>query len=360
MQFVCDRKDLEKKIQIVTRIIPSRSTKDSLGSILIRTEAPDKLYLYATNIEMNIEALVRCNTDESQSFLVSAKLFRDIIDSLTSESIVGIIDDKTLDIKAGDTIYHIPTQNLLDFPLPEEFLPEREIFIRSDILKSAVKKVSPFVDKSNVRPVLSGIFIDSREDEVRFVATDANRLAVKKIPIEDIGSSVILPALSLETFTSADLDEEIVIDFSNSRVRLRSSGINLVTSIIDGNFPQYERVIPSEFVSVIKLDKDVLRESIRRILPISREEDYAVKFSIKKGKLILSAKSHIGVVFDELSVETDGDEIDVIFSANYITDFLSTDEGMVTIKISGEKDPALFSFDSDPDFIYVTMPMESE
>lgn len=360
MQFVCDRKDLEKKIQIVTRIIPSRSTKDSLGSILIRTEVPDKLYLYATNIEMNIEALVRCNTDESQSFLVSAKLFRDIIDSLTSESIVGIIDDKTLDIKAGDTIYHIPTQNLLDFPLPEEFLPEREIFIRSDILKSAVKKVSPFVDKSNVRPVLSGIFIDSREDEVRFVATDANRLAVKKIPIEDIGSSVILPALSLETFTSADLDEEIVIDFSNSRVRLRSSGINLVTSIIDGNFPQYERVIPSEFVSVIKLDKDVLRESIRRILPISREEDYAVKFSIKKGKLILSAKSHIGVVFDELSVETDGDEIDVIFSANYIIDFLSTDEGMVTIKISGEKDPALFSFDSDPDFIYVTMPMESE
>lgn len=360
MQFVCDRKDLEKKLQIVTRIIPSRSTKDSLGSILIRTEVPDKLYLYATNIEMNIEALVHCNTDESQSFLVSAKLFRDIIDSLTSESIVGIIDDKTLDIKAGDTIYHIPTQNLLDFPLPEEFLPEREIFIRSDILKSAVKKVSPFVDKSNVRPVLSGIFIDSREDEVRFVATDANRLAVKKIPIEDIGSSVILPALSLETFTSADLDEEIVIDFSNSRVRLRSSGINLVTSIIDGNFPQYERVIPSEFVSVIKLDKDVLRESIRRILPISREEDYAVKFSIKKGKLILSAKSHIGVVFDELSVETDGDEIDVIFSANYITDFLSTDEGMVTIKISGEKDPALFSFDSDPDFIYVTMPMESE
>ncbi|MBC7320745.1 DNA polymerase III subunit beta [bacterium] len=360
MQFVCNRKELEKKTQIVTKIIPSRSTKDSLGSILIRTETPDKLYLYATNIEMSIEALVYCNTDDSQSFLVSAKLFRDIIDSLTSESIIGIMEDKTLNIKAGDTIYHIPTQNLLDFPLPEEFLPEREIFLRSEILKSAVRKVSPFVDKSNVRPVLSGIFIDSREDEVRLVATDANRLAVKKISIEDIGSSVILPALSLETFTSAELDEEIVIDFSNSKVRLRSSGISLVTSIIDGNFPQYERVIPSEFISSVRLDRDVLRESIKRILPISREEDYAVKFSIRKGKLILSAKSHIGVVFDELSVDTDGDEIDVIFSANYITDFLSTDEGMVTLKISGEKDPALFTFDNDPDFIYVTMPMESE
>lgn len=360
MQFVCNRKELEKKLQIVTKIIPSRSTKDSLNSILIRTEAPDKLYLYATNIEMNIESLIYCNTDESQSFLVSAKLFRDIIDSLTSESIIGNIEDKTLDINAGDTIYHIPTQNLLDFPLPEEFLPEREIFINSDILKSAVRKVSPFVDKSNVRPVLSGIFIDSREDGVRLVSTDANRLAVKRIPIEDIGSSVILPSLSLETFTSADLDEEIVIDFSNSKVRLRSSDISLVTSIIDGNFPQYERVIPSEFISTIRLDKDMLRESIKRVLPISREEDYAVKFSIRKGKLVLSARSHIGVVFDELSVETDGDEIEVIFSANYITDFLSTDEGMVSIKISGEKDPALFTFDNDPDFIYVTMPMESE
>ncbi len=360
MQFVCNRKELEEKLQVVTKIIPARSTKDSLSSILIRTEVPDKLYLYATNIEMNVESLIHCNTDESQTFLVSAKLFRDIIDSLTSESIVGIIEDKTLDINAGDTIYHIPTQNLLDFPLPEEFLPEREIFIKSDILKSAVRKVSPFVDKSSVRPVLSGIFIDSREDEVRLVATDANRLAVKKIPIEDIGSSVILPALSLETFTSADLDEEIAIDFSGSKVRLRSSDIILVTSIIDGNFPQYERVIPSEFISTIRLDKDMLRESIKRVLPISREEDYAVKFSIRKGKLVLSARSHIGVVFDELSVETDGDEIEVIFSANYITDFLSTDEGMVSIKISGEKDPALFTFDNDPDFIYVTMPMESE
>jgi len=360
MQFVCNRKELEKKVQIVSKIIPSRSTKDSLGSILIRTEAPDKLYLYATNIEMSIETLINCNTDESQSFLVSARLFRDIIDSLTSETIIGLIEDNTFNIKAGETVYHIPTQNLLDFPLPEEFIPEREIFLKSDILKSAVRKVSPFVDKSNIRPVLSGIFIDSREDEVRLVATDANRLAVKKIPIEDIGSSVILPALSLETFTSADLDEEIVIDFSNSKVRFRSKDISLVTSIIDGNFPQYERVIPTEFISIIRLDKEILRDSIKRILPISREEDYAVKFSIKNKKLILSARSPIGVVFDELSVETEGDEIDIIFSANYITDFLSVGEGMVTIKISGEKDPALFTFDSDPDFIYVTMPMESE
>jgi|YNPMSStandDraft_1061717.scaffolds.fasta_scaffold03526_1 DNA polymerase-3 subunit beta len=360
MQFVCDRKELEKKVQIVTKIIPSRSTKDSLSSILIRTEIPDKLYLYATNIEMNVETMTTCKTDESQSFLVSARLFRDIIDSLTSDLIIGILEDRTFTIKAGETEYHIPTQNLLDFPLPEEFLPEREIFLKSEILKSAIRKVSPFVDKSNIRPVLSGIFIESRGDEVRLVATDTNRLAVKKIHIEDIGSSVILPALSLETFTSADLDEDIVIDFSNSKVRLRSKDITLVTSIIDGNFPQYEKVIPSEFISTIRLDKEVLRESIKRILPISKEEDYAVKFSIKKGKLILSSRSPIGIVFDELSVETEGDEIDLFFSANYITEFLSVGEGIVTIRISGEKDPALFTFDSDPDFIYVTMPMESE
>lgn len=360
MKFLCDRKELEKKLQIVYKVIPSKSTKDSLSSILIRTEPPNILYLYATNIEMSVEAIVNCNTDESQSFLVSARLFRDIIDSLTADSVVGVIEDKTFDIIAGETVYHIPTQNIMDFPLPEEFIPEREIYVNSEILKSSVKKVLPFVDKTGIRPVLSGVFIDSKEDEVRLVTTDANRLAVKKIPIEDIGNSVILPALSLETFTSADLDEEISIGFGNSKVRLKSNDINLVTSLIDGVFPQYEKVIPEEFITSIRVEKDVLRDAIRRVLPISKEEDYAVKFAVKNEKLVLNARSPIGVVFDEINVETDGEDIDIIFSANYITDFLSVGDGILNIKISGEKNPALFTFDNDPDFIYVTMPMESE
>lgn len=360
MKFLCNRKELEKKLQIVSKIIPSRSTKESLNSIFIKTEPPDRLYLYATNIEMNVETVITCNTDEPQSFLVSARLFRDIIDSLTTDSVAGLIEDSTFDIVAGETTYHIPTQNMMDFPMPEEFVPEQELFINSEILRSSVKKVLPFVDKSNIRPVLSGVFIDSREDEVRFVATDANRLAVKKVPIEDIGRSVILPALSLETFISADLDEEIGIGFSNSKVRFKSKDISLVTSIIEGMFPQYERVIPKEFITSIRVEKEILREAIKRVLPISREEDYAVKFTIKNGKIILNARSPIGVVFDELDVETEGDEIDIIFSANYITDFLSVGEGILTIRISGEKNPALFVFENDPDFIYVTMPMESQ
>jgi DNA polymerase-3 subunit beta len=360
MKFLCNRKELEKMLTIISKVIPPRSTKEGLNSLLIKTEPPDRLYFYATNIEMSIEAVLNCNTDESQSFLVSAKLFKDIIDSLSTDSVAGLIEDKTFDIIAGETVYHIPTQNIIDFPVPEEFIPEREIYINSEMLRSAVKKVLPFVDKTSIRPVLSGVFIDPREDEVRLVATDANRLAVKKISMENIGSSVILPALSLETFTSADLDKEIGMGFGNSKVRLKSSNISLTTSIIDGTFPQYERVIPEEFITSIRVERDVLREAIKRVLPISREEDYAVKFAIKSRKLILNARSPIGVVFDELDIETEGEDIEIIFSANYITDFLSVGDGILNIKISGEKDPAIFTFDNDPDFIYVTMPMESE
>lgn len=360
MRFLCNRKELEKKLQIVSKIIPSRSTKDSLNSILIKTEPPDKLCLYATNIEMNIEAVINCNTDESQNFLLSARLFRDIIDSLNTESVVGLIEDSTFDIIAGETTYHIPTQNIMDFPMPEEFIPEKELYINSEILRSSVKKVLPFVDKTNIRPVLSGVFIDSREEEIRFVATDASRLAVKKVPIKDIDRSVILPALSLETFISADLEEEVGIGFSNSKVRFKGKDITLVTSVIEGMFPQYERVIPGEFIASIRVEKEALREAIRRVLPISREEDYAVRFTVRNGKIMLNARSPIGVVFDELEVETEGDDVDIIFSANYITDFLSVGDGVLTIRISGEKNPALFSFENDPDFIYVIMPMESQ
>jgi DNA polymerase-3 subunit beta len=360
MRFVCDRKELEKRIQWISKVIPTRSTKESLSSILIRTEPPDRLYLYGTNIEMGIETVMKCETDQIESFLVSAKLFRDIIDSLSSNTIIGDLEDRTLNITAEMTLYHIPTQNMTDFPIIEEISPEKELSLDINILKDAVRKVIPFIDKSNLRPVLAGIFIDSRKDEIRFVSTDANRLAVKKLPIEGFNTSVILPALSLDTITDAQLEGDIIIEFSGSRVRFKVDDLKLTTSTIEGTFPIYEKVIPKEFVTRLRLDKDTLKNSIKRILPISREEDYAVKFSVKKDKLMVSARSPIGVVFDELSLYTDGDELDVTFSANYILDFLSVGDGPITIALSGELSSALFTFDNDPNFIYVTMPMEAE
>ncbi|MGB9682725.1 MAG: DNA polymerase III subunit beta [bacterium] len=360
MRFVCNRKELEKRIQWISKIIPTRSTKESLSSILIKTEPPDKLYLYGTNIEIGIETLMKCETDQEESFLIPAKLFRDIIDSLGSNSIVGDLEDRTLNITADMTIYHIPTQNMTDFPIMDDIIPEEELSIDINTLRDAVKKVMPFVDKTALRPVLSGIFIDSREDETRFVSTDANRLAVKKIPIGGLSKSVILPSLSLETIVDTQLEGDVILEFSNSRVRLRSNDLKLTTSTIEGVFPVYEKVIPKEFVTVLRLDKDSLRDSIRRVLPISREEDYAVKFSIKRDKTIVSARSPIGVVFDELVIPCEGDELDITFSANYILDFLSVGDGQITISLSGELSSALFTFDSDPHFIYVTMPMEAE
>jgi len=360
MQFTCNRKELEKRIQWISKVIPTRTTKESLSSILIRTEPPDKLYLYGTNIEMGIETVMKCETDQTESFLVSAKLFRDIIDSLSSNTIIGNLEDRTLNITADRTLYHISTQNMTDFPIMEEISPEKELSLDANLLKDAVRKVIPFIDKSNLRPVLAGIFIDSREDEIRFVSTDANRLAVKKLPIGAFNTSVILPALSLETITDAQLDGDVIIEFSNSRVRFRMDDLKLITSTIEGTFPIYEKVIPKEFLTRLKLDKDILKNSIKRVLPISREEDYAVKFSIKKDKLIVGARSPIGVVFDELTLYTEGDELDITFSANYILDFLSVGDGPITIALSGELSSALFTFDNDPDFMYVTMPMETE
>jgi len=360
MRFVCERKELEKRVQWISKIIPARSTKESLSSMLIKTEPPDSLYLYGTNIEMGIETIMKCETDQEESFLVSAKLFRDIIDSLSSNTIIGDLEDKTLNITADMTIYHIPTQNMTDFPVMDDIIPEKELSINANTLKDAVKKVIPFVDRTNLRPVLSGIFIDARENQINFVSTDANRLAVKTVPIGGISKGVILPSLSLETIVDAQVEGDVILEFSNSRVRFRCDDLRLTTSTIEGTFPVYERVIPKEFVTRLKLEKDALKNSIRRVLPISREEDYAVKFSIKKDRLIVSARSPIGVVFDELSLVPEGDELDITFSANYILDFLSVGDGVITISLSGELSSALFTFDNDPDFIYVTMPMEAE
>jgi DNA polymerase-3 subunit beta len=367
MRFVCNRQKLKEKLDLVSKVIPARSTKESLSSILIRTEPPDRLYLYGTNIETSIDISIECETEQDDEFLISAKLFKEIIDNLDSDIIIGDIEDKLLNITAGTTFYSIPTQDMADFPIIEEISPEKELSLDISILKGAIRKVIPFVDKSNYRPVLAGIFLDLREDGIRFVSTDANRLAVKKLSRqvlkflnEGFDISVILPTLSLDTIMGIQSEGNITIEFSGPRVRFKADNLKLTTSTIEGTFPKYEAVIPSKFVTKLTLDKDILKNSIKRILPVSREEDYATKFSVKKDKLMVSARSPIGIVEDEIPAHTDGDEIDIIFSAKYILDFLAVGNGPVNIELSGNLSPALFTFTNDPDFMHIAMPIEEE
>jgi len=369
MKFTCDRKELKEKLDLVSKVIPARSPKESLSSILINTEPPDKMSLYGTDINMSLNvSFTGCEVDEKVSFLVPAKLLKDIIDNLSSD-IIGNLDEKLLTITSGSTTYHLSTQGLDDYPPPDIDWQRSDNAISIDfrLFKNSIKTVIPFTDKSNYRPALSGVLFDLRENELRIVSTDGNRLAVQKVIKNNIKflndqfvTNLILPTLSLSILAESESEGDIIIRFDDSKVRFDTTDFSIVTSIIDGNFPKYETVIPNKFVARATVDKNSLKDSVKRIMPICRGNGGVVSISVRKDKLILGSKSPTGIVSDEISAHTDNKEIDIMFDANYINDFLSVGTGPVNIEPSGEESPVKFTFTNNQEFIHIAMPIGEE
>lgn len=369
MNFTCNRKELKEKLDLVSKVIPTRSPKESLSSILINTEPPDKMSLYGTDMNMSLNvSFTGCEVDEKISFLVPAKLFKDIIDNLSSD-IAGNLDEKLLTITSGSTTYHLPTQNLDDYPPPDIDwkLSDSAISIDFRLFRNSIKTVTPFTDKSNYRPALSGVLFDLRENELRLVSTDANRLAVQKILKSDIrlandqlNINLILPTLPLSILAESKLEGDIIIRFDDFKVRFETADFWIVTSTVDGSFPKYEAVIPDEFVARATVDKNSLKDSVKRIMPICKGNGGVVSISVRKDKLILGSKSPTGIVSDEISAHTGNEEIDIMFDANYINDFLSVGTGPVNIEFSGKESPVKLTFTNNQEFIHIAMPIGEE
>jgi len=202
---------------------------------------------------------------------------------------------------------------------------------------------------------------------LRLVSTDANRLAVQKVVKNDIKflndqfvTSLILPTLPLDILAESNLEDNIVIRFSDSKVRFETENIWILTSTIEGSFPKYETVTPEEFIAKATVDKNSLKDSVKRIMPICRDNGYAVRISVRKDKLVLNAKSSAGIVSDEIPAHTNEEEIDIMFAANYITDFLSVGTGPVNIEFSGKESPVKLTFTNNSEFIHIAMPIGEE
>lgn len=372
MRAVCNTNIFGGKLALVSRGVSSRSTIQLLGGILL--EAGDgAVKLSATDMEISIQTSSPAEVEEDGRVVIPARIFNDIVRSLP-EGTFSLEHDATggtVRLAAGENEYSIRAYAADDFPQLPGFEAEDAFRINGEVLVETVEKVSRSYSRDETRPVLTGILISFEENRVRMVTTDSYRLSIKETELATTfeGSrEAIIPARAMQEvsriFSGSD-EEEVEVALSENQALFRIGDVLFGTRLIEGNFPEYRRLLPTSFEREISVNRDDLISTLRRVNLFAQRQTppVPVSLSFSEGSVeVLVRNGEIGEAHERLPATSEDDFL-VSFNPSYLLDGVSAvDSEKVVFKLNEALKPGLIvpgddQENGEPDFLYLIMPM---
>jgi DNA polymerase-3 subunit beta len=362
--FKGPRDQLLSPLQSVCGIVEKRHTLPILSNVLMEKDG-DQLTLLATDIEIQIRTAAVTGGSDKAALTVAARKLQDILRSLPETAEVSLnYEDRRLQLKAGKSRFNLQTLPAEDFPrMAAADGAKTKINITQKQFKRLLALVQYAMAQQDIRYYLNGLLLVVKGNEMRMVATDGHRLAYAS---ETLGEQqqaieVILPRKTVLELSRqlADNDDELEIVLTPTQALFRFGAIEFISKLIDGKFPDYERVIPQGHGNLIKLSRTGLLQSLLRAKILTNEKTPGVRLVFTPGSLkIISNNTEREEAQEEIEIDYQGNSIDVGFNVNYMLDVLnnvSADE--IECRLGDASSSALFSLPGNESFKYVVMPM---
>ncbi|MHB8172161.1 MAG: DNA polymerase III subunit beta, partial [Thermincolia bacterium] len=351
---------------IVQRAVSSKNTLPILSGILINTEG-NCLKLTATDLEIGIECRIPVTVIEEGSVVLPSRFLGDIVRRLpdTKIEITTNRDNYSTSIKYGQSEFTIHGIAADDFPLLPDIQGQETFSIKADIFKNMVKQVVFATSANNNRPVFTGALLTVEKDDLIMVATDTHRLAFKRSFINGgvPQLNVIIPGKTLNEISRiiTDDDTEIKMTITSNQILFEGEGICFISRLIEGQFPNYQQVIPQEYKTKVKINTKELMEATERAALLARDGSSVVKLEIKKDKLILSSNTpDIGRAYEEININLEGEEIQIAFNSKYLLDALKVvDIEEIQFKLNGPLSPGVVKPVENDNYIYLILPIRT-
>jgi DNA polymerase-3 subunit beta len=368
MHITIEKAALSRTLSHLHRIVEKKSTIPVLSNVKI--EAGKALRLTATNVDLEIVEDVEARVQESGATTLPAHVLYDIVRKLPD----GEIELKASDggakvvIRGGSAEFTLPALPADDFPLMSGSSMPFKFKLASKDLAKLIDKTKFAVSTEETRYFLNGIFLHTVEAKgtelLRAVATDGHRLARQdvKAPADAKGMpSVIVPrkvVTELRTLLD-DAPEEILVEVSETKARFSFGAMTLTSRLIDGKFPDYEKVIPTGNDKSLEVDCKLFAESVDRVSAVTYEKSKAIKLKLAKSKLTLLASTpDSGSATEDLEVAYDAGALEIGFNSRYLLDIAEQIEGkFMKFMISDASSPAIITELDDDAAVYVLMPM---
>jgi DNA polymerase-3 subunit beta len=365
MKATIERATLLKSLGHVQSVVERRNTIPILSNVLIEARDDGSLRLMATDLDLQVDESVPANVDQAGATTVSAHTLFDIVRKLPEGSQVEITAaEGKMQVIAGRSRFNLSTLPRDDFPvIAEGDLPTR-FELPAATLRQVIEKTRFAISSEETRYYLMGIFLHVVDDQLRAAATDGHRLARITVPRPDGAEEmpdVIVPRKAIaELFKLLEeLEGTVEISLSPTKIRFGLGSAILTSKLIDGTFPDYNRVIPTGNDKLLKLDPKSFSAGVDRVSTIASEKTRAVKISVDRDKVTLSVTSpENGVATEELAADYGADGIEIGFNAKYLLDILGEIDGdVVEVHLADAAAPTLLRENDKSNALYVLMPM---
>lgn len=366
MKFNCLQQSLANSLSIVGRAVPSRTTMPILNNVLLEAQQ-DKLKLAATNTELSIIHWMRAHTEQEGIFTIPARNFTDLVNSLPNDQVDLELNEFVLNLTCGKVNANFRGVDADEFPLmPMYDEDEKDFAVNAMEFKNALEHVVFSASDDESHPVLTGVLFEFDGDNLTLVTADGFRMSRKSI--EQVnqyvpqGVSLIVPAKAMrELLRIIDQDEPILIMVDQNRIVFKLNDTVLASSLLDGNFPDYTRIIPGSHEVSVVVNKTKLLQACRRAAIFAREEANIVAFNVLEDSVdVSSTAAEYGGGETRLDAVVSGGKIEIAVNVRFFIEALSNlNSEEVLLEFDKATNPIVVKEvgDIDNSFVHVVMPM---
>ena len=370
MQLTIERNELLRAMAHVTGVVERRSTIPILSNVKLQADGA-ALRMTATDLDIEVVETVPAMVTRPGGTTVQALVLHDIVRKLADGAQVDLSregDEGQMHVSSGHARFALQALTVDDFPTIEAGEMSHRFELESQQVKRLIEKTRFAISTEETRYYLNGIYLHRAETDgaqmLRAVATDGHRLAQVEVPLPEGANGmpgVIIPRKTVQELHRLveNSTDKVQIELSDSKIRIITGHVVLTSKLIDGTFPEYERVIPQQNDKVMQASKSEFTSAVDRVSTISSEKGRAVKLNIGDGKLKLTVVNpDSGTAEEEIDIAYEADPMEIGFNARYLLDIsgqLESDTG--TFLLSDPNSPTLVRDGEDRTALYVLMPM---
>lgn len=364
MKIVTDRDSLLPPLQQVGGVVERRQTLPILANVLINAR-PGELTITATDLEVEMKTSASAESDGELDFTLPARKLIDICRALPEKAKITIdIEGERATLRSGKSRFTLGLLSAQDYPAIEPSASTHRFSIAERVLKRLIEKTQFAMAQQDVRYYLNGMLFEVKDEIIRAVATDGHRLALSESGCEEttgIDFQVILPRKAVQELSRllSDSDEAIDIDVSSNHIRLKMATSSFTSKLIDGKFPDYERVIPKSSEKVVTADKEDLKQALQRASILSNEKYRGIRFQFTEGTLeLLAHNPEQEEAQEEVEIEYESEELIIGFNVGYLIEVLNVlDSEKVQLLLNDANSSCLVKEPDQEKEQYVIMPM---
>lgn len=364
------QENLARGLSVVSRAVSSRSTLPVLANVLLRTEDAG-LKLTATNLEIGITYWVPGKIETDGATTVPARLLTDLVGSLPASEKVDLElqGADTLHLRCGRFATHVKGIDADEFPTIQTAGERPTTRVSQKVMKHALEEVIFAAASDEARPILTGVLAKFEGSKLTLAAADNYRIAVRTIEVLDPveAASVVIPARALAELARilSDTDDpvELVLAQARNQVLFHLEGIDLVSRLIDGQFPNYQTVLPATHATRAELDREELLRAVRPAALIASSSANIVKLQVggdDGAGVVVTATADVGDYTGDVEATIEGDPTTIAFNARYLNDVLGNVQAdRFALELNGPLSPGVFRPVGDDAYVHVVMPVRT-